>query len=176
MSDEVLTSARAETLRREFDAAFARVAGRDDTRVEDLLAIRVAGEAYALRLVECGGLFADRAVTPLPTAVPELLGLASFRGALVPIYDLRSLLGYPRGETPRWMVSAAGGTVVALAFDVFEAHLRVESASLAADDAPSQRHAPRLARLAGGARPLLSVPSLLEAIEARARSDRTKEP
>jgi len=115
-------------------------------------------------------------VTPLPTGVPELLGLAGFRSTLVPVYDLRALLGYPRGETPRWMVSTSGDAVVALAFDAFDAHVRVERASLVADDAPAQRHAPRLARLPGGARPLLSVPSLVQAIEARARSDRSKEP
>jgi chemotaxis signal transduction protein len=175
MSDDARAYVRADTLRREFDEAFARVAGRQDAPVEDLLAIRVSGDPYALRLAECAGLFVDRKVTPLPTAVPELLGLAGFRATLVPVYDLRALLGYPRGEAPRWMVSASGGAVVALAFDAFEFHLRVESASLVSDDAPAQRHAPRLAHLPGGARPLLSVPSLLEAIEARARSDRSKE-
>jgi hypothetical protein len=73
-------------------------------------------------------------------------------------------------------VSTAGSALVALAFDAFEAHLKVEAALLITDDAPSQRHAPRLARLPGGTRPLLSVPSLLEAIEARAKVDRSKEP
>jgi chemotaxis signal transduction protein len=175
MSNDGRAYVRAGTLRREFDEAFARVAGRQGAPVEDLLAIRVSGDPYALRLAECAGLFVDRNVTPLPTAVPELLGLAGFRATLVPVYDLRALLGYPRGEAPRWMVSATGSAVVALAFDAFEAHLRVERAALVADDAPAQRHAPRLARLPGGARPLLSVPSLLEAIEARARSDRSKE-
>ncbi len=175
MSEDARMYGRAETLRREFDEAFARVAGRQDTPVEDLLAIRVSGDPYALRLAECAGLFVDRTVTPLPTPVPELLGLAGFRATLVPVYDLRALLGYPRGESPRWMVSATGRAVVALAFDAFEAHVRVESASLVADDTPAQRHAPRLARLPGGARPLLSVPSLLEAIEARASIDRSKE-
>jgi len=176
MSDDARVQLRAEALRREFDAAFARVAGRQDAPVEELLMIRVSGDPYALRLAECAGLFVDRRITPLPTAVPELLGLAGFRATLVPVYDLRTLLGYTRGETPRWMVSAKGGTVVALGFDAFEAHERVDRASLVADDAPAQRHAPRLVRLPGGARPLLSVPSLLEAIEARARSDRSKEP
>jgi chemotaxis signal transduction protein len=167
---------RAEVLRREFDEGFARAVGADDQPLEDLLAIRVSGDPYALRLAECAGLFVDRKVTPLPTTVPWLLGLAGFRATLVPVYDLRALLGYPRGETPRWMVSTAREAVAALAFDAFEAHVRVERAALVADDAPAQRHTPRLARLPGGARPLLSVPSLLEAIEARARSDRSKEP
>jgi chemotaxis signal transduction protein len=175
VTDEARVYVRAETLRREFDEGFARVAGRQDTAVEDLLAIRVSGDPYALRLAECAGLFVDRKVTPLPSAVPELLGLAGFRATLVPVYDLRALLGYSRGEAPRWMVSATGGAVLALAFDAFEFHLRVESSSLISDDAPVQRHAPRLAHVPGGARPLLSVPSLLEAIEARARSDRSKE-
>jgi len=176
MSDDARLSTRAADLRREFDESFSRVAGRDEAPLEDVLAIQVAGDGYALRLAECAGLFADRRVAALPTTVPELLGLVGFRATLVPVYDLRALLGYPRGGTPRWMVSTAGDALVALAFDAFEAHLRVERSLLVADDAPAVPHAPRVARLPGGARPLISVPSLLAAIEAMARRSRSKEP
>ena len=86
-----------------------------------------------------------------------------------------ALLGYPSGETSRWIVSTAGDTLVALAFDTFEAHLRIESALLVIDDARTQRHAPTVAHLPGGSRPVLSMPSLLEAIEERARSNPSKE-
>jgi purine-binding chemotaxis protein CheW len=175
MSTRTHPKTRADALRADFDATFAFATGRNDAPTEDLLAIRVAGDAYALRLTECGGLFADRKVTPLPTAVTELVGLVGFRATLVPVYDLRALLGYPSGETSRWMVSTAGVALVALAFDTFEAHLRVESATLVIDDARAQAHAPTVAHLPGGSRPVLSVPSLLEAIEARARSNPPKE-
>jgi len=159
--------ARAEQLRREFDGTFARAVREGEAPREDLLAVRVAGDPYALRLTECAGLYADRKVTRLPTPMADLIGLAAFRGVLVPVYDLRGLLGYPRTtETPRWMVAAAGNAV-ALAFEGFEAHVRVEGGSLAAEPA-GRRHAAAIVRLAGHARPLLSVPSLLEAIASGA--------
>ncbi len=164
--------ARADELRRAFDRSFAEAPRPDTAAFEDLLLIRVANDPYALRLAECAGLFADRKVTPLPTRVPELLGLAGFRGSLTPVYDLRGLLGYPRGGAPRWLVSTAGGAGVALAFDRFEGHARVGGDALVADDAPAQRHAGYVAHLPDGARPVLRVASILEAIEARASSDR----
>jgi len=35
-------------------------------------------------------------------SVPELLGIMGFRGAMVPVYDLRALCGYAAGAAPRW--------------------------------------------------------------------------
>ncbi len=71
-------------------ASFAEAPRGDVETTCDLLTIRVGGDAYALRLAEVGGLFVDRVVTPLPTLVPELVGIAGFRAALVPVYDLRA--------------------------------------------------------------------------------------
>ncbi len=161
---------RALELRRAFDRSFAE-APRVDTEARcDLLAIRVGGDAYALRLLEVAGLFVDRAVTPLPTQVPELLGIAGFRATLVPVYDLRALLGYAGGEAPRWMVSMVGEATVCLAFDQFEAHVRVSQAALASDDSNAHRHVREIARTTDGVRPVIHLPSILAAIRVRAQS------
>jgi purine-binding chemotaxis protein CheW len=160
---------RAALLRREFDRSFAEAPQLEAERTEDLLAIRVGGDPYALRLSEVAGLFADRRVTPLPSPLPELLGLAGFRGALVPVYDLGSLLGYHRAEAPRWLVSIAGGASAALAFERFEAQLRFPRAAIASDGARADRYAREVVRTPEAMRPVLHLPSVLEAIKARVR-------
>jgi purine-binding chemotaxis protein CheW len=166
-SDEGLFVGRVEELRRAFDRSFAETPRHDTEALVDLLAIRVAGDAYALSLAEVAGLFVDRAVTPLPTNVPELLGIAGFRASLVPVYDLRPLLGYPGGETPRWMVSTSGDRAVGLAFDQFEQHLRVPRTACATDDSHAHRHVRQIATTAAGVRPVIDLVSVLEAIKAR---------
>jgi chemotaxis signal transduction protein len=159
---------RAEELRSAFDRAFAAAPEGDVETTCDLLTIRVGGDAYALRLAEVGGLFVDRVVTPLPTLVPELVGIAGFRAALVPVYDLRTLLGYPPGEAGRWLVSTAGEQPVGFSFEKFEAHLRIRQEDLAADDSHARRHVRQIARTSDGARPVVQLSSVLEVIKARA--------
>lgn len=146
---------RAE-LRRTFDAAFAVEAGGTAPRTIDLLAVRVAGASYAVRVSEISALVADKPVTPLPTPVAELLGLANAGGTVVPVYDLGALLGHqPTAGAPRWMVVARGATPVGLAFDQLDGHLRVTGT-------------PDVVTTGGQLRPIVSVPALLSRIAARA--------
>lgn len=161
---------RAEELRRAFDLSFAEAPRQATGSFVDLLAIRVAGDAYALSLSEVAGLHVDRVVTPLPSLVPELLGLAGFRAALVPVYDLRALLGYPAAGALRWMVSTAGASTLGLAFDRFEAHVRVALTALAGDDAHERSHVRSVVRTENGVRPVIHLPSVVEAIRARAKT------
>src|SRR5438552_366963 len=95
---------RSAQLRHRFDQAFAEPATPVTDRFEDLLRIRVANAAYAVRLDALSGLSADRAITPLPGRLPELLGVVAFRGLIVAVYDLGALLGHHAATTPRWLV------------------------------------------------------------------------
>jgi purine-binding chemotaxis protein CheW len=124
---------RAAALRARFDRSFAEPPRGAAAATEDLLAIRLGGAPYALRLAELAGLFADRKVAPLPSAVRELLGVAGFRGAIVPVYDLRLLLGCTATAPPRWLVIAAQ-LPVGFGFDVLEGHLRVSADAIATGD------------------------------------------
>jgi chemotaxis signal transduction protein len=169
-ADERGPGTRADELRVAFDRSFANAPRLDTETSVDLLAIRIAGDAYALSLVEVAGLFVDRAVTPLPTNVPELLGIAGFRAALVSVYDLAALLGYSGGDPPRWMVSTVGDRAVGLVFDLFERHVRVAPSALASDDSNARRHVRQIVRTADGVRPVIHLPSVLEEITARAQS------
>jgi chemotaxis signal transduction protein len=162
---------RSTELRRAFDRSFAEAPATRATELDDLLDIRVALDAYAIRLDQVTGVFADKPVTPLPGSFPELLGIAGFRGAIVPVYDLRTLLGYPRGGSQRWLILTAGETRIALAFDLFEGHTRVARTAIAKESGgETQRHHVReVVRTATQVRPIVHLPSILEVIRKRAR-------
>jgi len=165
-----VTTSAADELARAFDADFARAATVRTADSEDLLAIRVGSDPYALARGELVGLFADKLVTPLPGTAPGLLGISGFRGAVLPVYDLRSVIGGPAASAPlRWLVTTAAATV-ALAFDGFEAFLRVPRDAIASH-AGAVGHVRRAVRRDGELRPILDVASIVEAIRSRTRSE-----
>ncbi len=155
---------RAAELRARFDRGFAEPPHPGAVATVDLLAIRLGGAPYALRLGELAGLFADRAVTPLPTEIPALLGVAGFRGAIVPVYDLRRLLGCAATAPPRWLVVTTQ-LAVGFGFDGLDGHLRIPVDAIARGD--GAEHARELARTAE-LRPIVAFASVLAAIARRA--------
>jgi purine-binding chemotaxis protein CheW len=155
-------------MRRAFDRAFALPSQRDDTPTEDFLAIGVDEQAIALRLSDVTGLFTGRKIMRLPSQAPALLGIAGFRGGILPVYDLGMLLGRPAAESPRWLVIAKGAAV-ALAFDGFHGHRRISKAAiLAHEDAGRAGYAREYLRSEGAVRPIVHLPSILDAIKAAA--------
>jgi chemotaxis signal transduction protein len=149
----------------------------------ELLAVRAGGTAYAIRLTAVSGLFADRTVTPLPGPVPELLGVAAFRGAVVAVYDLGALLGHAVGAgrsgvgggqtrqsgtvtaQPRWLVLDTGTPPVGLAFDELDGHVRAPARAIAtaADGGFAAVHEGDLVR------PVIDVPEIRASIEEKCR-------
>ena len=108
-----------------FDRAFAAPLRADAAAKHDLLAIRVGARTLRHALSEIAGLFADRKITRVPGSNAALLGIAGFRGAIVPVYSLPDAArAFRQRSAPRWLVIAAAAPV-ALAFDAFEGHLRV---------------------------------------------------
>jgi chemotaxis signal transduction protein len=170
----------AAKLRDAFDASFAALPVAGAAAVHDYLAIRVGGDPYAIRLGEIAGLHRDRRVVPVVCEAPEVLGIIGLRGAIVPVYDLRTLLGYPKGESGRWLVIAhAPSSAVAFAIDQFESHLRVSDAAeeRAGMDDHASRHLRGAVRGGDVVRPLIDLSSVIEAITQRAReSSAAKEP
>ncbi|WP_181885477.1 chemotaxis protein CheW [Trinickia dinghuensis] len=120
-------------MREDFDQSFARLLAEDPPS-ESLLAIRVGGDPYAIRIADIQGLHVDRHVVALPSARREFLGVVGFRGQIAPVYDLAAMLGYTRARPvmPRWMVSLRHREPIAFAFDAFD-HLF----TLAAQQTPS---------------------------------------
>jgi chemotaxis signal transduction protein len=163
---------RATELRRAFDRSFADAPRSDLASLEEMLEIKVSAASYALRISEVSGLFADRKITPLPTAVPELLGITGFRSSILPVYDLAAMLGYPisTATKPRWLAIAAA-LPVGLAFETFERHQRINrDAIMPQVRSDSQvRHVREVFKSRETVRPIVSVASILEAITSRVR-------
>lgn len=167
---DIPVAEQAAELRRAFDRAFAEAPRARAEGFEDLLAIRVGQDPYFLRVAEIGGLYAGKAVTELPASPPELLGIAGFRSAIVPVYDLAALLGQPRGRRQklRWLVLAAH-SVVGLAFDQFEGYVRApRKAAAPTVEADQEASVVReVVEVEGLRRPVVHVASIVEMIGTR---------
>jgi purine-binding chemotaxis protein CheW len=158
---------RVSDLRRAFDRSFAEAPRRDSPVVQDVLAISVSGHRFAIRLTEIAGLFGDKKITPVPARSPTLLGIAGFRGAAVPVHDLRRLFGLPGTGTPRWLVIAAA-TPVALAFDGFEGQLRLSRAAAALHEGGVARaYVHEIVRARGHVRAVVDIAAVVETIAAQ---------
>jgi chemotaxis signal transduction protein len=166
MSDvDIGLSYRAVELRQQFDRTFSQPRHIDTAVTEDFLAIRVESEPYAIRLSEIAGLFADKKITRVPGPIATLLGIGSFRGVIVPVYDLRALLGYPVTEAPRWLVMASAKPV-ALMFDAFEGHFRISPDEIVPQNAGerSRSHVRGFVHGHDRIRPIVHLATMLDAI------------
>jgi chemotaxis signal transduction protein len=178
-SNRASVTGRAADLRRVFDQAFSEPPVRLAEESESLLALRAGPGVLAVRLSEITGLFTGRRIVRLPSPVPDFLGVAGLRHDAVPVYSLKSLLGYGAGgEVPRWLITARAAHPVAFAFEHFEGHLRVLPSDIqASDDATGHAHVPAGLNLPAGRRGVVSLKSLLATIEERIRrTATTKEP
>lgn len=189
--DENRLGPAARKLREAFDESFAHAPKTAASLLEDFLAVRIGVDPYAIRLAEITGLYCDRKVVPIVSHAPHLLGLASFRGTMAPVYDLPSLLGYPDRRARRWLVLAGAPSSVGLAFDRFEGHARVHrdrvhepgasdparqhlrGAVRTVDAAASTQRRPQGEELPAGdvVRPIIHMASVLEAISRGASPD-----
>ena len=160
---------RAAELRRAFDQTFAEPARAVIEDVENLLGLHVGQDEYAVRLGEIRGLLPEQNIVPVPSPVPELLGIIGLRGSIVPVYSLGALLGY--GPAPRlspWIILVGTDAPVGMAFDEFQGHLRVTRSQIVAkgDDA-SRSHVRETVRVADTLRGIISIRSVVLALTAR---------
>lgn len=159
---------RLVALRASFDRSFADPPREQVVQFHDLLAVTVAGRRYALRLAQSAGLFPNQPVTPLPGPIAALLGVAGFRGSIVPVYSLAAVLGQAPQPDSRWLVLAAGAPAVALAFEELDGHLRVPADEIIEEQVG---HGPRgclrgIVQRPDGARPIVDVEAVRVAIQA----------
>jgi chemotaxis signal transduction protein len=162
------TAGRAAELRLAFDRGFAQPIETDATVKTDLLAIRVGAETCAFRLREIAGLFVDKSITRIPGSAPALLGIAGFRGAITPVFNLQSLFGRSTTATPRWLVIAAGAPV-ALAFDAFDGQMRVSPDAILPRPPGAQTlsYAREFVRTKARVYPVIDLPWILDAIKTQ---------
>ena len=156
---------RAAAMRREFDRAFAVPIERDETVREKFLATCTGGRPCAIRLSAIAGLYAGKKITPVPGGHAALRGIAGFRGALLPVYDLPRLLGVPAASDLRWLVIARTAPI-ALAFERFDAQLIAPPTAILTQVARSDlaNFVRGFLRLPDFSGPILHLPSVLDAI------------
>lgn len=168
MSDDGLEG-MARALRADFVRSFASPVVDAVPDTVDLLAIRVAGVSYALRMDDIAEVSAQRRVVPVPTSDKTLLGLAGIRGVVVPVYSLAMVLEHAPSELgSAWFAIHMGKERIALAFDLLERYVRVPRASLhAITEAAPAEHISAIVRLDDAQRAVIDIPSIVRAIEAR---------
>jgi chemotaxis signal transduction protein len=158
----------AADLRRDFDQVFAQPPCASRDAPDDFIAIGLCGEPHALRVIDVSGVLPLNKLGRFPSPVAELCGVIGLRGALMPVYDLRMLLGYVPRQAALWLAVAAAAPV-ALAFDTLDGHLRAGRDARAqqpgAED--GRRHVREVLRDGPGLRPIVSIASVLDAIQAR---------
>ena len=177
MNSSSPTTLKASELRRVFDQARAVPSfAFAETQNENLLAIRVSRDPYAIRANEISGLATDRKIVAFPSPFSELLGVAGVRGALVPVYSLAALLGYDTGaEQARWLALCGIEEPFALAFKGLEGYARVPQTQLypAEQKDATRTFVTHMARAADTVRGVLSIPSLRQVIQERCRNGST---
>jgi purine-binding chemotaxis protein CheW len=162
----------AQALREEFDRGFAQAPVPASAGQERLLAIQ-AGAPCLLRLSAIRAIHTDRVLLPLPSRLPELLGITGIRGELAPVFDLAALLGYAPARAPRWLALTAspGGAILGLAFSAFDAHVLAAPQQFlpaTAMQAGPARHVEHAVQLDGGLLPLIGLASLTDELTRRA--------
>jgi chemotaxis signal transduction protein len=153
-------------LRREFDAAFALPPRETDETLEDVLAIRVGPETYVLRARELSGIAEIRKLVPVPSSAPDLLGLVSVRGLLLPVFGLPSLLGYSADSEPlSWLLLVGSDEPLALAFHALTGFSRLPKSAFSLAEGPGP--ARETVSLDRHVRVVIGVSALVRGIRAR---------
>ena len=153
--------ARLGELKQRFDTAFVDPPPSAADDFEDLILIAVGSERYLLRLREIEGLYLDRAITPVPSPLPDLLGVTDFRGELVAVYDLGALLGYPPSEAARYLARMPSRGV-GFAFARFEGHLRLSKTRQGSSPNQPTRE------LEARAQSIVDLPGIVDRLEQQA--------
>jgi chemotaxis signal transduction protein len=80
--------------------------------------VRVGSELYALPVAHVLEVGEIGNLTVAPGASRATLGVRNLRGELLPVFDLATVLGLPRSESPqRMLVAERGGTRAGFAVD-----------------------------------------------------------
>jgi hypothetical protein len=91
---------------------------------------------------------------------------------IAPVYDLRRLLGYSASEAPRWLAHVRAATPLAVAFELFERHLRLplsDVTSAAGDDGAVHPLATGSAKSAGGPLPVIDLLAIYQEVTSSTR-------
>jgi chemotaxis signal transduction protein len=158
-------------MRRVFDQSFAAPPVESTDAFHSMLAIRVAGEAMAVRLADITTLVILKGtVLPVPSRVPELAGITGIRGTVVPVFSLAALLGLKvAGREARWVLLCGQRQgSIAFAFEQFEKHIKAGLGDVypAASADKARRYVTESLRHEGALRPIVNVAGIVAHITA----------
>lgn len=153
----------AAALRAEFDQSFTRAPRGGAADLEDFLAIGLGSDQFVLRLADVSGLFTKKTVTWVPSPVAALLGIAGFRGTVLPVYDLAMLMGKPKTVAPRWLTVAAAAPV-ALAFEEFHGFVRERPDAIVSEARDESGRHVRAILQGTVTRSIVDLPSVLDTL------------
>ena len=99
----------------------------------ELLAFNLVGEEYAIDILEIQEIIKLPEVTSLPRIIDFVLGIVSLRGTIVPIVDLRKLMGL--GDTvysraTRVLVIRSGDEPIGIVVDGVTSVLRIDKEAI----------------------------------------------
>jgi purine-binding chemotaxis protein CheW len=158
---------RAESLRQVFDEGFAHAPLLALERNDGLIALRLGGDPYAVRITEVAELLKGRTVVSMPSRRADFLGLARLRGGIISVYSLGGLLGrVGPTEEARWLLLSAAAHSVAFAVEDFEGYLGVAPSDiLPSPSGVGRAHLTEVARVNQVHRPIISLRSILAGLE-----------
>jgi chemotaxis signal transduction protein len=176
--DTVFTADLLAELRTAFDQTYAIPPSTQNIgQIEDLLAIRLGGNPYALRAGEISALARMPKVVAVPSPSPELEGLAGVRGAVVPIYRLAALFGSDREKQLRWCAWCGSEELMGFAFGGFEGFVRASQSQIYAPEHEylTYEHVKSVFRTDEIVRPIVNLPSIMQLMKRRCTNKLDKE-
>ncbi len=103
--------------------------GAQKASPKDLLSFRVGETDYCMDVLAVREIINPLPVTPLPTPMPEVLGVADYREQLLAVVDLRRMFGialHPN-TSAKWIVCQDRSRLVAMVVDAVNAVLPSKS-------------------------------------------------
>ncbi len=102
--------------------------------LREFLVFHLAGEAYAVELARIREIVSPPALTEVPRAVSEIMGICSVRGLLVTVIDLRRRLRLEESSASRssriLLTETLGGEVVGLFVDEVRHVIRLDTSEI----------------------------------------------
>jgi purine-binding chemotaxis protein CheW len=128
VDDGALDPARRREILEARARQLAAVRAAPGAEGEPVLAFRVGGERYAVPLGAVVQVVEAKGLAPLPASPPWLLGALVARTRIVPVLDLRNLLGLEGGgmsDLAKVIVVEEGGETFGIAAEALEGRVEV---------------------------------------------------
>jgi purine-binding chemotaxis protein CheW len=161
-------------MRQRFDESFAAPEQNGKITLEHMLAIKVGDERLAVYIRDISGLtITQGTILPVPSSIPELLGITGIHGVVVPVFGLAALMGIQASPGQcRWLLLCGGPqATVALAVELVEGHLKIPADSiLARGFNATPNHIKGTIKDGAILRGVIDLARLVEQIKAKGRS------